>query len=379
MPFLNLKSVERGGGYRPEGIKYYTGRVKPDQLIRPGDLLIANTDLTRDKAILGCPSLIPPRPGFAEACFSLDLSKLIVDASVADVRFVALALQSEASRDFMRSYSSGTTVIHLQTSAVPNLTVPLPSHSEQMRIVDLVGALDAQIEALKAERRALETYWTAIVNDIDGERVLLGSLLDRIDAGKSPLAEERQPGPGERAVLKVNAVERGRFNPLAVKTVHPSVLLPDALAVRRGDVLLVRANGVLSRVGQVCQVRIDPTSLFLCDKTLRLVTNPYMLLPDYLCHVLSSVGSRQQIEALTGGSHMRNISQQAIRRLEIPLIDLDQQAQIAAALNACLDLSDALRAEGDSAVRLRARLLAGLLSGKAEIAESYDAMVAEAV
>jgi type I restriction enzyme S subunit len=307
------------------------------------------------------------------------LAILRPNAHLVSSAFLGLALSSE---QFLRAATQEKTGLAIKRVVLKNLrrlTVPLPPQVEQRRIVDLIGGLDAQIEALNAERRALETYWESNVNDIDGERVLLGSLLERIDAGKSPLAEERQPGPGERAVLKVSAVERGRFNPLAVKTVHPSVRLPDALTVRRGDVLLVRANGVLSRVGQVCQVRIDPTSLFLCDKTLRLVTSPDMLLSDYLCHILSSTRSRQQIEALTGGSHMRNISQQAIRQIEIPLLDLGQQAEIAGTLTACLDLSDALGAEGDSAVRLRERLLARLLSGKVEIAESYDEHLSEAV
>jgi type I restriction enzyme, S subunit len=280
----------------------------------------------------------------------------------------------QGHRDAFRSRASGSTFPEISKKKVAAIPITIPPILVQRRIGDVIAAIDSHIEALDAERRAIETVWATIVSNLDAEveRVPLGSVLVRIDAGKSPTGEERQPGPGERAVLKVSAVERGRFNPVAVKTVHPSVHLPDAIAVRRGDVLLVRSNGVLSRVGQVCQVRIEPVNLYLCDKTLRLVANPDRLVPDYLCHVLSSPASRQQIEALTGGSHMRNISQRAIRELEIPLLDLDQQSQISAALTSCLELSEALRAEGDAAARLRKGLLARLLAGNVEIPDSYD-------
>lgn len=257
--------------------------------------------------------------------------------------------------------------------------VPIPSEPEQRRIVDLVGTIDTQIESLRVERDAVQLVWAALVHDLDRHavRVRLGDLLLRIDAGKSPSGEERQPGPGEKAVLRVNAIEQGHFNPLAVKTVSGSVDLPERIAVRQGDVLMVRANGVLSRVGQVCQVRVDPQRLYLCDKTLRLVPKPEMLLNSYLRHALSSRGSRAQIEALTAGSHMRNLSQQAIRQVEIPLPGLQEQRSLAAALDAALGHVELIAAELESLRDLRSRLISALLTREVEIPDSYDALRVE--
>ena len=44
---VTLKSFARGGGYRPDGLKSYTGRYKPEQVVRPGELVIACTDVTQ--------------------------------------------------------------------------------------------------------------------------------------------------------------------------------------------------------------------------------------------------------------------------------------------------------------------------------------------
>lgn len=295
--------------------------------------------------------------------------------------FLHLLLLSPAFSEAAMAKSGRTKMPKINRGELFSIPVNLPPLPEQRRIVDLIGALDAEIEALKAERRAVHLVWASLVEDVGPgvERVQLGQVLLRIDAGKSPSGDERPPGPAEKAVLKVNAIEQGRFNAQAVKTVSSGVSLPEVLAVRRGDVLMVRANGVLSRVGQVCQVNIEPERLYLCDKTLRLVANPDVLLPAFLRHVLSSQGSREQIEALTTGSHMRNLSQQAIRQLEIPVPALEEQISQAEALDACLDGADALDREVDCALVLRQELLTATLGGTHEVPPSYDALLPEAV
>ena len=40
-PFINLKSFGKGGGYRPEGLKTYSGPALSEYQVREGDLLIA--------------------------------------------------------------------------------------------------------------------------------------------------------------------------------------------------------------------------------------------------------------------------------------------------------------------------------------------------
>lgn len=142
VPFLNLKCVERGGGFRWEGVKRFTGAVKPTQNLQPGDLLVAATDLTRDKAVLGCPMVVPDDAALEGATFSLDLVKLTVEKSVAETTFVGYLLQSRAARDFMKIHSSGTTVIHLKVKEIGQFAVPLPPLHVQRRITDLLSTID---------------------------------------------------------------------------------------------------------------------------------------------------------------------------------------------------------------------------------------------
>lgn len=53
MPFINLKSFNRGGGYREDGLKYYSGQFKPEQVVYQNDVVMAVTDMTQDRAVIG--------------------------------------------------------------------------------------------------------------------------------------------------------------------------------------------------------------------------------------------------------------------------------------------------------------------------------------
>ncbi len=40
MPFVNLKSFNRRGGYREDGLKYYSGKYNENQVVKEGDVVI---------------------------------------------------------------------------------------------------------------------------------------------------------------------------------------------------------------------------------------------------------------------------------------------------------------------------------------------------
>ena len=46
-PFITLKSFNRGGGYRADGLKRFSGRHKPEQLVQLNDIVMAVTDMTQ--------------------------------------------------------------------------------------------------------------------------------------------------------------------------------------------------------------------------------------------------------------------------------------------------------------------------------------------
>src|SRR5665647_847381 len=51
-PFINLKCINRDGGFRSPGIKRYTGLFKGVHKVRAGEIVMAITDMTQERRIV---------------------------------------------------------------------------------------------------------------------------------------------------------------------------------------------------------------------------------------------------------------------------------------------------------------------------------------
>ena len=142
--FINLKCVTKDG-FRNDGIKYYKGDHKNTQSLTTGDLLIANTDLTRNRAVIGN-SILVPALDRSRACFSMDLCKInITDSSKLDKFYLYYYLKSPKARWYMINHSDGSTVVHLSTSSVSEMEMEVPSIEEQKKIVSILSSIDRKI------------------------------------------------------------------------------------------------------------------------------------------------------------------------------------------------------------------------------------------
>lgn len=157
----------------------------------------------------------------------------------------------------------------------------------------------------------------------------LGEVLIRIEAGKSFQSLERPPSPGEYAVLKVSAISWSEFNPNEAKALPSDFEPPPAHIVRKGDFLLSRSN-TKELVGAAVIVKDDHPKLVLSDKSLRLVLDPNAAVPEYVLLCLRLREARSYIEANASGasSSMRNLSQDKIRGIPLPLPQLEVQKRI---------------------------------------------------
>ena len=142
--FINLKCILKGGGFNKRGIKYYRGDYKNEHLVKSGDIIIANTDLTRNGDIVGAPIFVPNLNG--KTCISMDLSSLNFRGEIIDKKYGYYYLCQGNIREFMRRNSSGSTVLHLNLQAVKKLKFLLPPIEEQQKIADILSKIDEQID-----------------------------------------------------------------------------------------------------------------------------------------------------------------------------------------------------------------------------------------
>lgn len=217
----------------------------------------------------------------------------------------------------------------------------------------------------------------------------LGDIVESIETGKSVKCDERPPQGEENGLVKISAVTWGTFNEQESKTLFDSSHLKPEEKIQLGDFLISRAN-TLELVGSCVLVEQLSKNLYLSDKVLRLVladeSKPWLL----TC--LRTKHGRKQIESLATGNQlsMRNISQQALKEIRIPLPPLAEQTRIAAKLDELLAQVDILKSRIDGIPtllkRFRQSVLAAAISGRlteewrdsnpvSESAEEYIARV----
>jgi type I restriction enzyme S subunit len=202
--------------------------------------------------------------------------------------------------------------------------------------------------------------------------VQLGDLIEDITAGKSFGASNAPAEEGHWGIIKVSAMTWGKFKPEENKAV-PAELADPRFEIREGDLLVSRAN-TAEYVGASVLVRAVRPKLLLSDKSLRL-TPKSSVHPEWLWYTLQAPAVRGQIRELATGTKdsMRNISQSALRRIQILIPPLDEQRHIVVLLDDHLSRLDAAQAGvGISIKRLAALRQATLVAAIREAQSCGD-------
>ncbi|WP_187395148.1 restriction endonuclease subunit S [Pigmentiphaga aceris] len=205
----------------------------------------------------------------------------------------------------------------------------------------------------------------------------LGKLLRAIEAGQNVKCEERPPIEDEAGLVKISAVTWGRFNEEASKTLPKNVPVSERNRICSGDLLISRAN-TIELVGASVIVGPIKKRLYLSDKVLRLVVDEPA--KRWINFALKTPRLRQAIQAASTGNQMsmRNIPQEKLRSLIIPLAPEAEQTRIAdqldtllARVNACNDHLDVIPG---ILKRFRQAVLATALAGALPDADGDQAV-----
>ena len=157
MPFINLKSFNRGGGYREDGLKYYSGQHKPEQVDYQNGVVMAVTDMTQDRAVIGQVARIPAL-GEKGAVISLDTVKLI--PKNIHKTFLYAYMRYSGFANFIKEFANGANVLHLKPDLILQqkiLISPIPLQNKFAQIVeplyaeaDMLGKANIQLGKMRA-------------------------------------------------------------------------------------------------------------------------------------------------------------------------------------------------------------------------------------
>ena len=145
MPFITLKSFNRGGGYRADGLKRYSGPHKPEQVVRQGDVVMAVTDMTQNREVVGRVARVPAI-GECGAVISLDVIKLV--PKTISLSFLYSYFRLSGFGEYIKEFANGTNVLHLKPDLVTQQKVLMPPTELQSRFVEIVDPMYRQIDAI---------------------------------------------------------------------------------------------------------------------------------------------------------------------------------------------------------------------------------------
>ncbi|PIG97172.1 restriction endonuclease subunit S [Deinococcus sp. UR1] len=170
IPMLNLGTFFAKAGFKPSGIKYYTGDYKNKHTVEAGDIIIANTDLTQRREIIGSPAIVPKGIGSGDIIFTHHTFAMR-NRGLAGQQFIYHIMQTDDYRERVIGHAHGTTVLAVKKDSLLDLEIILPSG-------EIVDRFCIQASALYncAEQNGIEIAHLTQVRDSLLPRLLSGEL-----------------------------------------------------------------------------------------------------------------------------------------------------------------------------------------------------------
>jgi type I restriction enzyme S subunit len=127
VPMVNLGCFLGRGRFAREAIKNYSGDYQSRHVVRPRDLVLANTDITQRREVIGSPALVPTVAHLGEFIFTHHVFAARFHPGKEPWKlFVYFLLLQEDFRERATGFATGTTVLALPRDAVLGLRCLAP-------------------------------------------------------------------------------------------------------------------------------------------------------------------------------------------------------------------------------------------------------------
>lgn len=357
-------------------------------------MLIANTDLTRAGDIVGCPITVPSLNG-SSITLSMDLSKLIEKHDQIDRRFLYYRLMGDDVRSFMKDHASGSTVLHLQTRAVPKLQLNIPtSKFEQSKIAEILSTVDKAIEQTEALIAKQQRIKTGLMQD------LLTRGIDEHGQLRTEQTHAFKDSPLGRIPVEwgVDVLDQLTLDIVDCPHTTPN-FLPSGVLVARTfnlkDGQFVGARSYISeaeyelrvsrlepqfgdviftREAPVGEAFVVPPQMKIClgQRTMQIRCKLNRLLPEFFVEFVYSVETRIRFDQMVGGTTNPHLNVSDVRLLLLRVPDVDEQNRIVLRIGALRNSIQHSLKQMEKLVSLKTALMQDLLTGRKRVTDLLE-------
>ena len=154
LPFLNLKCIERDGGFKREGLKWFVGKYNDSHIVLPEDIIMAVTDMTQERRLVARPARIPHN-WFNKYIMSMDLVKLMPNIDINKTYFYCLLKYSKFS-DEVKNHANGANVLHLNPQNIENFELVIAKKETRELFGKIVKNIYNEIDLLNLKNEKLK-------------------------------------------------------------------------------------------------------------------------------------------------------------------------------------------------------------------------------
>lgn len=300
-----------------------------------------------------------------------------------DPRFYVFFLQSGFTQlGIFDGAGNKTTIPNLSRNRLAALDVPFPPLTEQQAIVRSLGlvreAIDVQVGSLELaealRRRVMAQVFSSGIRGEETRESEIGDVPASWDVVEfRKIREELRYGTSTRCtlapatypVLRIPNILSARIDSTELKYCEMADDEAERYALADGDLIFIRTNGVIERLGLCAVYRGTPEKALFASYLIRARLLPGID-PDFVAYFFGSdVGtSLISSRATPAADGKYNLNTGIIDSLRVPIPPLNEQKEIAAIIRAC-DQKTELHREKSAILReLYLRLLRGLMTGE---------------
>lgn len=262
-----------------------------------------------------------------DAWLNQHIFKVIPNDNI-DKLYLYYYLQKVIAELYLKTHGSG--MVHITKEPFMNTPIPVPSYTEQSRIVarieELFSELDKAVDTLKTTKEQLDVYRQAVLkkafeSKANASKAKLSSI------GEICLGRQRSPKNisneyPTKYIRAANITENGlKLDDILEMEFTPSERKKYYL--KSGDIVVSEASGSAKQVGKPAIWKNEISKCCFQNTVIRLrLTADYS---DYVFWYLKYLYLSGKIAKLVGGVGINHLGAKKFSDIEIPIIDLTAQ------------------------------------------------------
>lgn len=350
VPIVRIQNLNNASA----SYNYYQGKADERHRLKGGELLFAWSGT--------------PGTSFGahiwqggEAVLNQHIFRVDFDGAALDKRFFRFAI-NEKLNDLIGVAQGGVGLRHVTKGVFESTSILVPPRAEQTRIADQLDTLLARVNAcndhldaipgiLKRFRLAvIRTAMTGGLSDSSAEVLsqewttsTIGGVTVDLRYGTSKKCDYGAEGVG---VLRIpNITSAGGVSQSDLKFAQFDEQETKKLALKSGDLLVIRSNGSLDLVGRCGLVSEKDEGLLFAGYLMRLRVNTDLVRPAFIMYWLMAADQRKRIELLAKStSGVNNLNAEELRSLPLRFPTLPEQDEILRKVEAYMACADRIEA-----------------------------------